>query len=65
MGPNQVKAKIRCGMGPCQGRMCGMTVAEIIADVHRTPVSETGHFRVRPPLKPVPLGALANMENSE
>ena len=39
MGPNQVKAKIRCGMGPCQGRMCGMTVAEIIADVYRTPVS--------------------------
>jgi octopine oxidase subunit A len=65
MGPNQVKAKIRCGMGPCQGRMCGMTVAEIIADVHRTPVPETGNFRVRPPLKPVPLGALANMEYSE
>ena len=65
MGPNQVKAKTRCGMGPCQGRMCGMTVAEIIADVHRVPVPETGYLRVRPPLKPVPLGALANMENSE
>ena len=22
-GPNQVKAFIRCGMGPCQGRLCG------------------------------------------
>lgn len=65
MGPNQVKAKIRCGMGPCQGRMCGMTVAEIIADVHQASVPETGYFRVRPPLKPVPLGALANMENGE
>ena len=65
MGPNQVKAKIRCGMGPCQGRLCGSTVTEIIADVHRVPVPETGYYRVRPPLKPVPLGALANMENGE
>jgi NADPH-dependent 2,4-dienoyl-CoA reductase/sulfur reductase-like enzyme len=65
MGPNQVKAKIRCGMGPCQGRMCGLTVAEIIADIQQTPMPEAGYFRVRPPLKPVPLGALANMENSE
>jgi hypothetical protein len=63
LGPNQVKAKIRCGMGPCQGRMCGMSVSEIIADVHRVPVPETGYLRVRPPLKPVPLGALANMES--
>jgi NADPH-dependent 2,4-dienoyl-CoA reductase/sulfur reductase-like enzyme len=65
LGPNQVKAKIRCGMGPCQGRMCGLTAAEIIADVHRTSVPETGYFHIRPPLKPVPLGALAAMETLE
>lgn len=65
LGPNQVKAKIRCGMGPCQGRMCGLTAAEIIADVHRATVPETGYFHVRPPLKPVPLGALAAMETVE
>ena len=45
--------------------MCGSTVAEIIADVHRVPLPETGYYRVRPPLKPVPLGALANMDNGE
>ena len=28
---SQIKAFTRCGMGPCQGRMCGLTVAEIIA----------------------------------
>jgi hypothetical protein len=60
-----VKAKIRCGMGPCQGRMCGLTAAEIIADVHRTSVPETGYFHIRPPIKPVPLGTLAAMETLE
>ena len=62
MGPNQVKAKIRCGMGPCQGRMCGLTVAEIIADAYRVPMQQVGYYRVRPPLKSIPLSALANLE---
>ena len=30
-GPNQMKAFLRCGMGPCQGRLCGLTVTELIA----------------------------------
>jgi len=62
MGPNQVKAKIRCGMGPCQGRLCGLTVAEIIAAERRTDTSSIGYFRIRPPLKPLPLEVLANIE---
>jgi len=28
---NRVKAFTRCGMGPCQGRMCGAAAAEVIA----------------------------------
>ena len=31
LGPNQTKAFGRPGMGPCQGRYCGLSVAEIIA----------------------------------
>jgi NADPH-dependent 2,4-dienoyl-CoA reductase/sulfur reductase-like enzyme len=31
-GPNQAKAFTRCGMGPCQGRLCGLTVAAVIAE---------------------------------
>lgn len=58
-----MKAKIRCGMGPCQGRLCGVTVCEIIADVNGLSVGETGSYRIRPPLKPIPLGALAAMED--
>lgn len=62
MGPNQVKAKIRCGMGPCQGRLCGLTVAEVIAAELKCDVPGIGYFQIRPPLKPIPLEALANIE---
>ena len=34
-GPNQVKAFVRCGMGPCQGRHCGLTVTELVARERR------------------------------
>lgn len=58
-GPNQTKAFGRCGMGPCQGRLCGLTVTELIADAHGLSPSEVGYYRIRPPLKPVTLGELA------
>ncbi len=62
LGPNQAKAFLRAGMGPCQGRMCGPVVAEIIAaERHATP-DEVGYFRVRPPLKPITLGELAALD---
>jgi octopine oxidase subunit A len=59
LGPNQLKFFTRCGMGPCQGRMCGVTVSELIAAKRGVPVSEVGYYRVRQPLKPVPLAMLA------
>src|SRR5262249_37411367 len=31
LGPNQAKAFLRAGMGPCQGRLCGPVVSEVIA----------------------------------
>ncbi len=59
-GPNQAKAFGRCGMGPCQGRLCGLTVTELIADARGVSPSEVGYFRVRPPIKPVRLGELCS-----
>jgi bacterioferritin-associated ferredoxin len=59
IGPNQSKSFSRCGMGPCQGRLCGLTVAELLAEVHAKPVAEVGYYRIRPPIKPVSLGDLA------
>lgn len=61
-GPNQMKSFVRCGMGPCQGRLCGLTVVELIAECRRLPVSEVGYYRVRPPVKPVTVGDMAAMD---
>lgn len=59
VGPNQAKSFGRCGMGPCQGRMCGLTVTEVIADARNVSPSEVGYYRIRPPIKPLTLGELA------
>jgi NADPH-dependent 2,4-dienoyl-CoA reductase/sulfur reductase-like enzyme len=59
-GPNQTKSFGRCGMGPCQGRLCGLTVTETIAQARGVSPSEVGYYRIRPPIKPVTLGELAN-----
>jgi len=61
-GPNQLKAFTRAGMGPCQGRQCGYTVANIIAAEQKRPVAEVGLHRIRPPLKPLTLGELASLD---
>jgi NADPH-dependent 2,4-dienoyl-CoA reductase/sulfur reductase-like enzyme len=59
LGPNQLKGFTRCGMGPCQGRFCGLTVSEMIAQSRNVPVAEVGALRLRPPVKPLLLGELA------
>lgn len=59
LGPNQAKAFGRAGMGPCQGRYCGLTVANLLAEANERSLDETGYYRIRPPIKPVTLGELA------
>jgi NADPH-dependent 2,4-dienoyl-CoA reductase/sulfur reductase-like enzyme len=63
-GPNQAKAFSRCGMGPCQGRQCGLTVTEVIADARGVAPAEVGYYRLRSPIKPITLGELAVSESS-
>ncbi|MBL8342747.1 MAG: FAD-dependent oxidoreductase [Rubrivivax sp.] len=60
-GPNQLKAFLRCGMGPCQGRLCGLTVTELIARERGVAPEQVGYYRIRPPVKPIALSALAQM----
>ncbi len=64
-GLNQMKAFTRAGMGACQGRLCGYTVAHIVAAAQKRPVSEVGFYRIRPPLKPLTLGELASLDVEE
>jgi bacterioferritin-associated ferredoxin len=64
-GPNQMKAFLRCGMGPCQGRLCGLTVTELIAVSRGVSPAAVGHYRLRPPVKPVTLGEIAALPKTE
>ncbi|UIL31541.1 NAD(P)/FAD-dependent oxidoreductase (plasmid) [Rhizobium leguminosarum] len=52
---NLLRGLLRCGMGPCQGRSCAVTVARLLAEaITQTPASPTP-FRARPPLRPLSL----------
>jgi octopine oxidase subunit A len=62
-GPSQTKAFGRAGMGPCQGRSCGLTVTELLAQATGQNHQDTGYFRIRAPLKPVTLGEVAALHS--
>ncbi len=61
-GPNQLKSFSRAGMGPCQGRFCGLTVQELIANARGVAPGDVGYYRLRPPIKPVPLRDIADLQ---
>ena len=52
---NRLKALTRVGMGRCQGRMCGVAAAEILAHACGKPVGQVGRFRGQAPIKPIPI----------
>jgi thioredoxin reductase/bacterioferritin-associated ferredoxin len=54
---NQLKAWTRCGMGPCQGRMCGEAAACLMAE-SAGGRAEAGMWTARVPIRPLPLSAL-------
>ena len=58
-GPNQLKAYLRAGMGPCQGRLCGATLAALIAEARGTTPEAVGSLRPRAPYKPLTVAELA------
>lgn len=64
-GPNQLKAYRRTGMGPCQGRLCGLTVTELMAQARGKTAQEIGYYRLRAPVKPITLAELAAMPKTE
>lgn len=61
-GLRTIKQVTRVGMGPCQGRICGLLAAQVAARATGKTVMEIGYDTPRPPVKPIPLGALATME---
>ena len=75
-GPDQAKAFTRCGMGPCQGRMCATMVSGMFAGRRGVGpdagiaagagggARAVGHCRIRPPVKPLTVGELAALEGT-
>ena len=56
-----LKGVTRCGMGYCQGRICGSLLEELTARATGCARVDTGALSVRPPLKPVRVGELAGL----
>lgn len=59
-GPNELKGMTRCGMGPCQGRQCGHTVSELLAQWRGIPVGDVGYYRLRSPMRLLNLEELGH-----
>ena len=59
-----VRTVTRVGMGHCQGTMCESLVAQVLARETGREITEVGMYHIRPPLKPVPVGAMADLASS-
>ncbi len=55
---NRLKALTRVGMGRCQGRMCGVAGAEVLAHAVGCAPQDVGRLRNQPPVKPIPVGVV-------
>lgn len=64
-GHRQIKTATRAGMGPCQGRMCDLTVHGILSNCTPCPTSAIAPPRARTPIKPITLGELAALDTDQ
>ena len=55
MTVKDVKKRTRAGMGLCQGRSCGKTVASIIANKLKIPIEQVEMDTQRIPVRPVKI----------
>ncbi len=57
--PDDLKRVTRCGMGMCQWRRCGVPVMRWLSGALGVPIGRLPLPRMRPPIRPIPLSALA------
>ena len=55
----EVKRRVRCGMGLCQGRTCSKITMKIVAEETGKKPNEIEAATSRPPVRPVTFGELA------
>ncbi len=56
----ELRKKLRIGMGPCQGRVCIQLVMKILEKKTGKKISKASLPTSRPPIVPVSLGTLAS-----
>lgn len=61
---NDIKRRTRCGMGLCQSRICAPVVTGYLASKGIAPET-AGLITARPPVRPIPVGALATLSEHE
>lgn len=61
-GPRQVKTATRAGMGPCQGRICDLSVVMTLAQATGRAPPDLGPHRARSPSKPITLDELSRLD---
>ena len=61
----ELRKKLRIGMGPCQGRVCIQLVAKILERRTGKKIPKFSLPTSRPPIVPVSLGTLASDEDEE
>ncbi len=61
----ELRKKLRIGMGPCQGRVCIQLVARILEKKTGKKIAHIPLPTVRPPLVPVSLGTLASEKDEQ
>lgn len=55
---NELKKITRAGMGFCQGRSCGATIAALVALEKNIPIEEMGYLTYQEPVKPIRWGEM-------
>lgn len=60
---DDVKRRTRAGMGACQGIFCMPTIAAIVAQATGTPIGRLAPMTARPPVRPIPIERLAEMDD--
>jgi D-hydroxyproline dehydrogenase subunit alpha len=60
----ELKRATRAGMGPCQGRYCGMILSQLLAKSQGRDLDEDVRFAPRMPVKPVAIADIARSANA-
>lgn len=61
----ELRRKLRIGMGPCQGRVCIALVKKILEQKTGKFIDHDSLPTCRPPLVPVSLGSLADLKKKK